>query len=318
MSVECPRCGEPAGSSRWCTTCGRDLEPGAPALPTPESIEAARREAAWLQAHPEVASAEGERGEALRQAEAEQRKAEYARRYVGHAVAQDPSGPARAARWALIACVVVGVPMLAVEALHLSVLGDVSDESFATSEKLEDSDLRLGIVYLVQLAVFVTTVVTFIVWLHRVCSNLKPLGAYQVRFGAGWAIGSWFVPILNLFRPKQIVNDAWRASDPGLPVWMHQREWETAPVPAIFHVWWAAFLIEGFLERAATRTYDNATVDAERTATILALCSSVLWIASALLAIVVVDRITARQRERAAARERSVDPALAQPQPVGT
>ncbi len=31
------------------------------------------------------------------------------------------------------------------------------------------------------------------------------------RYGHGWAIGGWFVPILNFWRPMQVVNDVWRA-----------------------------------------------------------------------------------------------------------
>jgi len=34
------------------------------------------------------------------------------------------------------------------------------------------------------------------------------------RFGVGWAIGAWFVPVLNFWRPKQTANDIWSASDP--------------------------------------------------------------------------------------------------------
>jgi hypothetical protein len=35
-----------------------------------------------------------------------------------------------------------------------------------------------------------------------------------MRWSAGWAIGAWFVPVLSLVRPKAILNDIWRASDP--------------------------------------------------------------------------------------------------------
>ena len=36
----------------------------------------------------------------------------------------------------------------------------------------------------------------------------------HLRYGTGWAIGAWFIPIFNLFRPKQIANDIDRASAP--------------------------------------------------------------------------------------------------------
>ena len=44
----CGRCGAATTESRWCPACGLDLRPGEPRLPTPEAIDASRREADWL------------------------------------------------------------------------------------------------------------------------------------------------------------------------------------------------------------------------------------------------------------------------------
>jgi hypothetical protein len=33
---------------------------------------------------------------------------------------------------------------------------------------------------------------------------VESFGSISMRFGSGWAVGAWFVPILNWFRPKQI------------------------------------------------------------------------------------------------------------------
>ena len=59
--------------------------------------------------------------------------------------------------------------------------------------------------------VFIATGVFFLFWFHRAYRNLPALGGDR-RYGTGWAIGSWFVPFLNAWRPKQIVNDIWRES----------------------------------------------------------------------------------------------------------
>ncbi len=55
------------------------------------------------------------------------------------------------------------------------------------------------------------------VWTRRLYGNLRPLGFHELRFGEGWALGGWFVPVVNLVRPKQIVNDIWRAGESGAP-----------------------------------------------------------------------------------------------------
>src|SRR4051812_38912574 len=58
---------------------------------------------------------------------------------------------------------------------------------------------------LVQLALFIATVVTFLRWLHRAVRLAGTIDA-DVGVTPGWAVGYWFVPFLNLYRPYQVVN----------------------------------------------------------------------------------------------------------------
>ena len=75
------------------------------------------------------------------------------------------------------------------------------------------SDLVFGAEGLVLLLV----AVLFLAWFRRVYRNLEALGARGLRFKTGWAFWGWFVPLLGLLRPKQLLDDVWRASDPDLP-----------------------------------------------------------------------------------------------------
>ena len=324
MEGTCPRCGGATGESRWCAECGKELT-GKPSLPTPGAAEAARREAAWLDAHPDVARAEWKSGEMQARERAqlafEQQGAQGAPipGYV-HAVAraappEDPSGRARVAWWLLIAQAVVAVPTMILEYLYLGVLDDVNPETWFTSARVSDFSTYLAIAYFIQFALLIATAVAFISWLHRVYKNTRGLGAYDVRFAEGWAVGGWFVPILWYWRPKQIINDVWRASDPGLGVYAHQREWDGKPVPALFLLWWLAYNAWNFVSNIAGRAAWNAeSLDADRTATIVSMVSGPVLIAAALLGARVVRMTTGRQNERAAARER-MEPPQPEPQP---
>jgi Protein kinase domain/Domain of unknown function (DUF4328) len=99
------------------------------------------------------------------------------------------------------------------------------------------SDLVFGAEGLVLLLV----AVLFLAWFRRVYRNLEALGARGLRFKAGWAVWGWFVPVLGLFRPKQLLNDVWRASDPDLPA-DDPASWRRRPVPGVLTWWWLAFL----------------------------------------------------------------------------
>ena len=58
------------------------------------------------------------------------------------------------------------------------------------------------------------SMVVFIRWFPQAHRNAAALDPETVRYGTRWAIWSWFVPILSLFRPKQMANDIWRAGAP--------------------------------------------------------------------------------------------------------
>jgi hypothetical protein len=78
--------------------------------------------------------------------------------------------------------------------------GDVSDE---VAEANDSRERAAGIFYTI---VSVISAITFILWFRRAYYNLhqkvRPLALSE-----GWAAGSWFVPIVNLFRPYQIMKE---------------------------------------------------------------------------------------------------------------
>ena len=64
---------------------------------------------------------------------------------------------------------------------------------------------------LTQLAI----VVLFIVWQFRAAKNNEALDRRGARFGPGWSIGAWFIPLANLVIPVMIIQDLWRGATPS-------------------------------------------------------------------------------------------------------
>jgi hypothetical protein len=79
---------------------------------------------------------------------------------------------------------------------------------------------------------FFARVIVFVIWLYRARVNAEDRGWPQRR-SPGWAIGAWFVPVVNLWYPFQIMADVWRA---GLPP---QARENRAVLPGI---WWGSWL----------------------------------------------------------------------------
>lgn len=98
----------------------------------------------------------------------------------------------------------------------------------------------------------------FLTWFYLAYSNLPKLGLGRLRLSSGWAIGAWFVPFLNLIRPKQIADDLWWATD-GEADLSVGAEPKTSP---LLNWWWgtllAGWLLTGIGAGLALSGYDRA------------------------------------------------------------
>jgi hypothetical protein len=140
--------------------------------------------------------------------------------------------------------------------------------------------------------------VLFIVWTHRTYGNLAPLGASGMRFRQGWAVAGWLVPVLAMWRPRQILGDAWRASDGALPASANRTEWGSRSVPRLLTAWWVLWIAGACAERLSLSLGDG-TVDSARATLAVRVGGGVCLVAAALLAVWVVGALTGRQQARA-------------------
>jgi hypothetical protein len=58
----------------------------------------------------------------------------------------------------------------------------------------------------------VATAVVFMAWFYRSYTNIEIAGGPKPRFAPIWAVFGFFVPVMNLFRPYQIMKDVLKGS----------------------------------------------------------------------------------------------------------
>ena len=210
--------------------------------------------------------------------------------------------PARRARAAL------GVSILLALASGAANLGDTRAARLLAGDGASAGDLYLW-VGVVQAGWFLVTAGLWLAWFRRAYLNLPALGARRLRFRPWWAVGAWLVPVFSLFRPKQVLNDVWRASDPDLPP-DQADTWRRRPVAELLGWWWLAFLAS-VLVRSITTEAVHAAADLMLLGLLperferfqpsagMQILADLLTVLCALLALRVVRRATARQHERA-------------------
>jgi hypothetical protein len=143
---------------------------------------------------------------------------------------------------------------------------------------------------LATVAVYIATVIAFLMWLYRASNNVAAFGQ-QTMHSSGWAVGSFFVPIMNLFVPYQAAKDIWSKSEPAEP-----GSFSYASPPGFFAGWWGFWIVSNIANNIYFRM---STLEAGPDATsIVGIISEVLSVAAAGFAIMVIRAIDRRQEER--------------------
>ncbi|MDR0516775.1 MAG: DUF4328 domain-containing protein [Fibromonadaceae bacterium] len=89
---------------------------------------------------------------------------------------------------------------------HYNLLQTIASGTEVSEERIDESDSRESIIAWISVIVFIVSVITFIRWFKRAYSNLHKK-VNNLSYTAGWAVGSWFVPIINLYRPYKIMKE---------------------------------------------------------------------------------------------------------------
>jgi Domain of unknown function (DUF4328) len=197
-----------------------------------------------------------------------------------------------AARWLTFNVIVLAVG-LAFAVWQLAILNARPVDFIA----LDASEGRVALALVAGVVIYLLGVVVFLFWFRRAYRNLRPLRG-QMSWAPGWAIGAWFVPLVNLYLPWRITMEIWEGTDPEL----QDLEARGKPIriPIWLHLWWLSW-VGGNIGDRVYSTMSVSTVAAERSATIVLVVSLVIQLVCGLFAVILVRRLTDRQEQRAAA-----------------
>jgi hypothetical protein len=114
-------------------------------------------------------------------------------------------------------------------------------------DDVRDSQARADFLNHALPVLVVVTAAFFITWLYVQYRRLHSSSAHA-RLAPGWAIGGWFVPIVNLVLPYLVVADVWKATGG-----------RRSGGRALVACWWASYLLSGVLALSANGAEDDAT-----------------------------------------------------------
>lgn len=188
----------------------------------------------------------------------------------------------------LAATIALDVVVIAFDAAEIVLLYDLMNGVEVPLASIEASDSRQAAAATAGLALFVATALAFVAWFHAANSRAEQTG--RLRHSATWSVVSWFVPFLNLVRPKQIADDLWAASDP-----VGAGDADTSARSRLVMQWWTLWLVATLGEIAVSRASHLAsTADGLQSVAVLHASVLVVHVAAAVWAIRFVHALTRR------------------------
>lgn len=178
----------------------------------------------------------------------------------------------------------------------LSMLSDfmqmnlLSSVSFSQAQA-ESNDSRQQIIGLLCLGAYIVTGIVFLKWIHRANLNCHGFVTQKMEYSPGWAVGYYFIPFVNLYKPYRAMKEIWNVS-------ANPTGWQNKKGNSLLGWWWALWLISGVLGQAVLRMSLRADTISSLTAlTSVSIMSDIIDIPLYIIAVSLVSAIY-RMQER--------------------
>jgi hypothetical protein len=93
-------------------------------------------------------------------------------------------------------------------------------------------------------AAVVLSIAATIGWTHANAKLAEEIDGDALSHSTGWAIGSWFVPFMNLVRPRRILSES-----------LNARGFKS--LTGLLNVWWVLFILDNLSSQASSRFLES-------------------------------------------------------------
>lgn len=175
--------------------------------------------------------------------------------------------------------------------MQYDLLTNVQNGGAYTDDQLTFNDLREFVMGILQLIIYLTSGVVFIMWFRRAYYNLGL--RTTLAHDDGWAAGGWFVPIISLYRPYQMMQEI----DQGTGLLIEKRSAKPEKDNGmLMGIWWVLWIASGIVSQLVFRRSLRAEGIADLlNTTMLDMISFVPDIPMGILAVLLVRKIADKE-----------------------
>lgn len=174
--------------------------------------------------------------------------------------------------------------------LQYSMLENIN---WISQEEADRNDARVSFVDNFHFVTMLLSGLAVLIWRYKANRNCWYYGAEQMRFTPEWAVGWSLVPVMNLFRPYQVMQEIWKIStDP--------ETWKNQQSSVLIKWWWFFCLVDVFFGRVFSRlaikgAFKEETVDQLKQVTSASIASSITTLIACIFTLSLVLEIRKRQ-----------------------
>jgi hypothetical protein len=121
-------------------------------------------------------------------------------------------------------------------------------------DKLTTDLWIVGVIELCEQPLLWITAILLLIWIHRAFANLLASGIKGLSYSPGWAVGWWFIPIANFYKPYSAMCELWEESKSG----GDSNDSSFFNGTAHIAVWWCCWLGSTFVARWASMIFVSA------------------------------------------------------------
>ena len=123
--------------------------------------------------------------------------------------------------------------------------GTFYDQLLAAEVPAQGMSGATALLAILNLVVMVVTSIIVCCWIYRASANAHTIDS-GLTIRAGWAVGWYFIPFANLWKPFQAMKETWLASHYGV-------DWGAGDATGLLNWWWGLWLVAGFLSNISWR-----------------------------------------------------------------
>ncbi|MEN8187907.1 MAG: DUF4328 domain-containing protein [Bacteroidota bacterium] len=164
-------------------------------------------------------------------------------------------------------------------------------DEFVSNQIIDSNDIRESVIAILYMIVYVVSAITFIQWFRRAYYNMNI--RTRTVHSDGWAAGSWFVPIISLYRPYQIMKEMCTETSKLIKTKAGN---STNDSTVIIGIWWTLWIISNYVGQYVMRSAFKAeTVENFLNSTIGDMIQSAIGIPLAIITVMIIKSYSAKE-----------------------